>query len=314
VTTSTTKPTIGFIGLGNMGGHMVNRLIAAGYVVHVWSRREVVAQRFSSIGAIAHTYAHEVAACADIFMTNLTSTTDVLEVLLGKAKDGNNTSDNIAAHNRAGGVIEHLKPNSIFVDFSTIDATVTIQISKLLAAKGIAALDCPVTGGTKGAQAGTLSIMVGGAKSTIERINTILKVLGQSITHVGPAGAGQVVKAANQMVMCSTILGIAEALTYANRFEADIALVIEVLQAGLAGGAVMNWVGPKMATGDTTTTIEARLHEKDLRMIVQTAATAKLKLPILEITAHRLTELIQEGKGASDTSAVLQIVERFAKG
>ena len=307
------KPTIGFVGLGNMGGHMVKRLIAAGYIVHVWSRREVVAQRFSSIGAIAHSNANEVAVCADVFMTNVTSTSDVLEILLGKSTNGNNNSNNISLDNRSGGVIDHLKPNSVFIDFSTIDATVTIQLSKLLAAKSIAALDCPVTGGTKGAQAGTLSIMVGGEKSTVERMDHVLKTLGQRITHVGSSGSGQVVKAANQMVMCSTVLGIAEALTYANRFEADLTLVVEVLQAGLAGGRVMDWVGPKMATGDITSNIEARLHEKDLRMIVQTAAKAKLNLPVLEITAQCLTQLVKEGKGTADTSAVLQVVEQLAK-
>jgi len=288
---------IGIIGLGAMGGAMAKRLLAAGFKVRAWARNPHKAEALQANGLELLAQRSDLFKFADILLTNLTTTADVESVLMGPE-----------------GAASFLKAGSLVIDFSTIDAAVTQSMATQLKPLGIGFLDAPVSGGQARAEAGTLSMMVGGEASDVARAMPLLCVLGKSITHVGGNGSGQVIKACNQMVMCSTLVGIAEAVTYANHFQADIATVVKVLSAGLAGSEVLNWAGPKMANGDTCATIAARLHEKDLRMVLNTLRTEELHLPLTTLTAERLTQLIEAGGGSKDTSAVLSIVEQHSKG
>jgi 2-hydroxy-3-oxopropionate reductase len=288
---------IGIIGLGAMGGAMAKRLLAAGYKVNAWARHPEKAAHLVSDGLQLLPSPQALFEVSSILLTNLTTTADVETVLLGPQ-----------------GAVTALKPGNLVIDFSTTDAAVTKTIAAELKARQIGFLDAPVSGGQARAQTGTLSIMVGGEAADLIRAQALLEVLGKSIRHVGANGSGQVMKACNQMVMCSTLLGIAEAVTYAKHFDADIETLVSVLSAGLAGSEVLNWAGPKMASGDTSTTIAARLHEKDLRMVLNTLSAEQLHLPLTELTSQRLTELIAGGGGDQDTSAVLGIVEKHLKG
>ncbi|MCE2679325.1 MAG: NAD(P)-dependent oxidoreductase [Burkholderiales bacterium] len=291
------KQTIGLIGLGAMGGAMAQRLLAAGFDLSAWARSPDKAKHLQASGLQLLPSPAALFDRSSILLTNLTTTTDVESVLLGPQ-----------------GALAHLKSGSLVIDFSTTDAGVTQKIAAAFKTKKIGFLDAPVSGGQARAQAGTLSIMVGGEAADLTRAQALLEVLGKSITHVGANGSGQVMKACNQMVMCSTLLGIAEAVVYAKHFHADITTLVSVLGAGLAGSEVLNWAGPKMANDDTSATIAARLHEKDLRMVGNTLTAEQLHLPLTALTSQRLTELIASGGGDKDTSAVLGIVEKHSKG
>jgi 2-hydroxy-3-oxopropionate reductase len=284
---------IGFIGLGNMGSAMVRHLAHAGYTIATWSRsphryaslEDLPLQRLDS--------SSEVFASCDIVCLNVTTTQDVEQLLFGP-----------------DGAAKHAKPGSLIIDFSTIDASAVAQFSlRLKTEHQIDFIDCPVSGGAAGARAATLSMMAGGPRNRFDQIEPLLKHLGKTVRHVGPSGAGQAIKAANQMVMCICLNGIAEAMNYAKEQGADLQATLELLQAGLAGSKVLDWAGPHMAEGFTRpASIEARLHAKDVQMVADAARAQGLHLPLLEQTAQNLSELVRNGKGHEDTSRVFEVV------
>ncbi len=292
-------PIIGLIGIGTMGGQMAQRLINAGYPLHLWARRPEQLTPFTTQGATAHATPQSLACGVDILLLNVTQTADVLGLLLGQ--------------DAQPGLASHLPAGSLVIDFSTIDAATSRDLAAQLHALNIAMLDCPVSGGVTAAQAGTLSMMAGGTTEAFERALPVLEHLGKTIVHVGPSGSGQVVKAANQMVMCATLVGIAEAMTYAKHFGADLPKLVQVLSGGFAGSKVLDWVGPRMAGTEDSVLVQARLHEKDLRMVAQAAQVEGLHLPVIARVAEHLSTLIAEGGGYEDTSQVLRIVERASR-
>jgi 3-hydroxyisobutyrate dehydrogenase-like beta-hydroxyacid dehydrogenase len=287
---------IGIIGLGAMGGAMATRLLAAGFRVGAWSRNPDKTHHLQAQGLLLHASQQSLFSNCTVLLTNVTTTSDVRGLLLGPC----------AAE-------RYLAPGSLVIDFSTIDAGVTQEIALALRQHRIAFLDAPVSGGQSRAETGELSIMVGGDATDVERARPVLQVLGKTITHTGGNGSAQVVKAANQMVMCSTLVGIAEAAAYARHFGADLHTMVKVLSAGLAGSEVLKWAGPKMADHDFSRTIAARLHEKDLRMVSETLLREGLSMPVTQAVSKRLTQLIEAGMGDGDTSAVLRIVEEHLK-
>jgi 2-hydroxy-3-oxopropionate reductase len=196
--------TVAFIGLGNMGRPMVAHLIAAGFTLHVHARRASAMQPLVALGATACASPAEAARDAQFIVTNVTDSEDVRQVLLG-----------------AGGAIETAAVGAVVIDHSTISAQVTREIAAALAERGVEMLDCPVSGGVKGAQAKTLSIMVGGKPEVLERARPLLAAVGQTITYIGGHGAGQVVKACNQIVQVVNIQGIAEAMLFARAQGVD---------------------------------------------------------------------------------------------
>lgn len=285
--------TIGIIGLGAMGGAMARRLLQAGHRVSGWARRPETTHALQAEGLLLHASRESLYQNVSVLITNVTTTADVEGLLCGDA-----------------GAARHLRAGSLVIDFSTIDAGRTREIATELNRHGIRFLDAPVSGGQSRAETGTLSIMVGGHADDVERARPLLQILGSTITHTGDNGSAQVIKAANQMVMCATLVGIAEAMAYASRLGADPHTVVKVLGAGLANSEVLKWAGPKMASRDFSRAIAARLHAKDLRMVADTATRDGLDLPLTQIVADRLGELIAGGGGDGDTSAVLEIVER----
>ena len=282
----------GLIGLGAMGGAMATRLLNAGVELHLWARHPDATKPFAAMGATAHDNPQALAEHVDTLLINVTSTADVLSVI-DKTMPG-------------------LRAGSLVIDFSTIEAGAAKNIAEQLAQRGIGFLDCPVSGGYKAAQAGTLSMMAGGTTTAFERAYPLLQHLGQTIVHVGPSGSGQVVKAANQMIMCANLVGIAEAFTYAKHFNADLPTMLKVLQGGFAASKVLDWVGPRMSGEDDSVLIQSRLHEKDLRMVANACAENNLNLPVMQQVAAHLSELVRQGKGTEDTSQVLTLVEQLA--
>ena len=295
-----------------MGGAMAKRILAASHAhafeLHLWARRHSSVTPFTEMGATAHATAHALAQSVDVLLINVTGTADVEGLLLGLSKPNN---VHAISHD---GIASVLKSGTLVIDFSTIDAQSAKNIAQTLAHHGIEFLDCPVSGGVKAAEAGTLSMMAGGSANAFERAQRILQHLGQTIVHVGPSGAGQVVKAANQMIMCANLVGIAEAMTYAQHYGADLPKMLSVLQGGFAASKVLDWVGPRMAGLDETVLIQSRLHEKDLRMVANACEQAGLHLPVTQTVATHLSDLVEQGKGQLDTSQVLNVVKSTAKG
>jgi 3-hydroxyisobutyrate dehydrogenase-like beta-hydroxyacid dehydrogenase len=283
---------VAFIGLGNMGRAMVDHLMNAGHELRVHARRAEVMQPFAERGAIACVSPAEAARGAEFIFTNVTSSADVEQVLLGPR-----------------GAVETASTDSVVIDHSTISPAVTRDIAQQLAARGIHMLDCPVSGGTRGAQAATLSILVGGKAEVLERARPLLSVLGKAITHIGDHGAGQVAKACNQIVQVVTIQGIAEALLFARAQGVDCATVVTALAQGFAGSKMLDLMGPKMASRDFAAGIEARLHHKDYGLIVDAAREAGLGMPATALVAQQLNALVGQGWGTDDTSSLLRVLE-----
>jgi 3-hydroxyisobutyrate dehydrogenase-like beta-hydroxyacid dehydrogenase len=284
--------TIGFVGLGNMGGAMVGHLMAGGHALRVHARRAEAMQPFAERGATACSSPAEAARGASVVFTNVTATADVEQVLFGP-----------------GGVVEGAMPGTIVIDHGTISAAATRGFAVRLAEQGIDMLDCPVSGGVKAAQAATLSIMVGGKTEVLERARPLLQLLGKTITHCGGHGDGQVVKACNQIVQVVNIQGIAEAMLFARSNGVDPQTMLAAISAGFAGSKMLDLMGPKMAGRDFAAGIEARLHHKDYGLIVDMAREAHLAMPAVALVAQQLNALMGNGWGTQDTSALLKVLE-----
>ncbi|MCM5570169.1 NAD(P)-dependent oxidoreductase [Burkholderiaceae bacterium FT117] len=283
---------IGFIGAGAMGAPMIGHLIDAGHELVVHTRRREAAQPLVDRGARWAATPAEAAREADFVCTNVTATADVEKVLFG-----------------AQGVAAAAKPGAVVVDFSTISAVATREFAERLAAKGIEMLDCPVSGGTMGAQAATLSIIVGGKAEVLERARPLLEKLGKTITHIGGHGAGQVVKACNQVVQVVNIQGIAEAMLFARANGVDPEKMLVALQAGMAGSRMLDMMGPKMARRDFAAGIEARLHQKDFGLVVSMTQAIGLSMPATALVSQQLNALVGKGWGREDTSSLLRVLE-----
>ena len=283
---------IAFIGLGNMGKEMARHLLAAGHALTVYARRIEAAAPLEALGAQVADSPAAAAQAANFVFTNVTATADVESILLG---------DN--------GVITSARPGTIVCDFSTIDASATRRIAARLAEKEIDFLDCPVSGGTKAAAAATLSIMVGGDSQILERARPILEKLGSNIFHMGDVGAGQITKACNQIVQVVAIQGIAEAMHYARANGADCNKVVEALMAGFAQSKMLGLMGPKMATRDFASGIEARLHHKDFNLVASAAEAQALSLPAVNLVSMQLSKLMAAGWGTLDTCNLLRVLE-----
>ncbi len=271
---------------------MVDHLMAGGHALRVHARRAEAMQPFVARGATACGSPAEAARGAAVVFTNVTATADVEQVLFGP-----------------GGVVEGATPGTIVIDHGTISAAATRGFAARLAEQGIDMLDCPVSGGVKGAQAATLSMMVGGKAEVLERVRPLLQLLGKTITHCGGHGAGQVVKACNQIVQVVNIQGIAEAMLFARANGVEPQTMLAAISAGFAGSKMLDLMGPKMAGRDFAAGIEARLHHKDYGLIVDMAREAHLAMPAVALVAQQLNALMSNGWGTQDTSALLKVLE-----
>jgi 2-hydroxy-3-oxopropionate reductase len=278
---------VGFVGLGIMGRPMAHRLLDAGWALTVHSRSPGPVDELVAAGAARAASPAEVARAADVVVTMLPDTPDVRSVLLGE-----------------DGVASGAAPGSLVIDMSSIDPGPTREIASALGERGVAMLDAPVSGGERGAIDGTLSIMVGGPEDAFARAEPLFGALGSTIVHVGPAGAGQVTKACNQLVVAATIEAVAEALVLAERSGVDPARVREALLGGFAGSKILEVHGRRMLDEDYTPGFRARLHAKDARIVLDAAEAAGAPVPTFETVARQLQAVLDAGDGDLDHSAL----------
>ena len=212
---------LGFIGLGTMGRPMARNLVAGGHAMAVFARRAESARSLVDLGAALCASPAAVAEQSDVIFTMVTGTSDVQQVVLGGDELGT-------------GIVDGARPGSLVIDMSTIDPTATRAMAEVLAARGVDMLDAPVSGGPQGAADASLTIMVGGPTPAFERARPLFELLGTTVTHLGPSGAGHTTKACNQLALLVTAQGAAEALTLAGRCGLDVEQVRKVLMGGVA--------------------------------------------------------------------------------
>lgn len=251
-----------------------------------------MADAVRALGAQPSLSPADAARNADVVFTNVTTTSDVEDVLFGEH-----------------GVIHGARAGTLCIDHSTISPVATRRIAERLHAAGLRFIDAPVSGGAAGAEAATLTIMVGGAKTDLDEARPLLQCLGKNVFHIGDAGSGQVAKACNQVVQVTTIQGIAEAILFANSQDTDPQRILDAISTGFAGSRMLDLMGPKMAKRDFKAGIEARLHEKDFSLVREVAQEQGLHMPAMEAVAAQLRALVQQGLGREDTSSLLPVLE-----
>jgi 3-hydroxyisobutyrate dehydrogenase len=286
---------IGFIGLGTMGGPMARRLLEAGHHVTVHNRTRSREEPLAAAGAARAATPREAALGAQVVFTMVSDTPDVQAVVLGESG---------AVHGMAAG--------SVLVDMSTISPTTTRKIARALAEHGVTMLDAPVSGGSEGAERGTLSIMLGGDVAALERVRPLLEVLGSTITRVGDVGSGQVTKAINQVIIAGTYAAVAEGMAIGLAAGIDI----EAAQRALGGGAAGSWVlsnrAGNMIDNRYPLGFRTRLHRKDLGIALEAARELGVAIPLAAYVEQIETSLVGRGLGDEDVSNIARIVREQA--
>jgi 2-hydroxy-3-oxopropionate reductase len=283
---------VGFIGLGIMGKPMAKNLMEAGYDLVVHNRSPEKAEELAGEGATAAGSPREVAEGCDVVITMLPDSPQVEEVLSGE-----------------GGVFEGVREGALIVDMSTISPVVTESLAKGAKEKGASLLDAPVSGGDVGAIEGTLSIMVGGSEEDFERAKPLFDVMGKTVTHVGPTGAGQVTKAANQIVVALTIEAVSEALVLGSKGGVSPEKILDVLGGGLAGNKVMEVKREKFLSHTFDPGFRSELHHKDLGIALAAGREYGVALPVTAVVDQMLLTMRRKGWGGEDHSALLRIIE-----
>lgn len=286
---------IGFIGLGIMGKPMAANLAKAGHELVVLDRNADVVDEVVDGGATTLATPAEVAAAVDMVITMVPDSPQVREVALGE-----------------GGLIEGAKEGLLYADMSSINPIVSQEVAQALGAKGVRMVDAPVSGGEPKAIDGTLAVMVGGAKDDFDEMKPVLDDLASSVTYVGPIGAGNIAKVANQVVVALNIAAVAEAFTLAQKAGVDPAMVYEAIRGGLAGSTVMDAKGPMMLEGNTKPGFRINLHIKDLNNALATSHEVGVPLPLTAAVREMMTALAVDGHEASDHSALVCYYEKLA--
>jgi 2-hydroxy-3-oxopropionate reductase len=288
-------PTIGFIGLGIMGRPMSKHLIDAGYPVIVLDIMPGAINELVAYGATSAATASQVAAQSDFIITMLPDSPEVEAVALGE-----------------GGLIEGIRSGAYYADMSTIAPSSAMKVAEVLTQKGVHCLDAPVSGGESGAINAALSIMVGGCAEDFEAFRPIFEVLGKTITLCGANGAGQVVKACNQIQVAINILGMSEAMVLGAKAGVDPAIVHRVLSGGYAQSRVSDARGPKVVARDFKPGFKAKLHYKDLNIIMQASKEYQAALPVTSLVYSLFSSLMASGKGELDHTAVITVLEQLS--
>ncbi len=289
--------TVGFIGLGIMGKPMARHLANAGYdvVIHTLNQETIKTFTAESDKFIAASNPKEVAEKAKIVITMLPDSPQVSEVVLG-----------------ANGLIEAMGEGSLHIDMSTIAPATAIDVSTALAAVGARALDAPVSGGEAGAINAALSIMVGGAAEDVERAMPLFEKMGKTIVHVGASGAGQVVKACNQVMVAINYAAMSEALVLGAKAGVDPAKILQVLGGGLANSRVMELKGQNVITRQFAPGFRVDLHRKDLNIAMNAGKTSGVPLPVTALVQQLFEALSVAGRGQLDHSSLVTIYEDLA--
>jgi len=288
---------VGFIGLGIMGGPMAKNLMEANHELVLYNRTREKAEELAGDGAAGVAASpREVAEGSDIVVTMLPDSPQVREVVTGE-----------------NGVLEGLKEGALVVDMSTISPVVTEELAEKVKEKGASMLDAPVSGGDVGAIEGTLSIMVGGEEGDFERARPLFDVMGKTVTHVGPTGAGQVTKAANQIVVALTIEAVSEALVLGSRGGVSPEKILDVLGGGLAGNKVMEVKREKFLSHTFDPGFRSELHHKDLGIALAAGREYGVALPVTAIVDQMLLSMKRKGWGGEDHSALLRVIEDLSQ-
>jgi 2-hydroxy-3-oxopropionate reductase len=287
---------IGFIGLGIMGKPMSKNLLKAGYRLIVCDIDPRPVKELVDLGAEAADSPMMAAKRSNIIITMLPDGPQVEQVILGR-----------------DGVLTGLKRGSIVIDMSSISPIVARKIASEVGKRGGETLDAPVSGGEPGAIQGTLAIMVGGKDSVFNECLPLFKAMGKSITLVGGAGAGQTTKLANQIVVAINIAGVSEALVFAMKAGVNPETMVQAIRGGLAGSAVLEAKAPMMMDRNFKPGFRIRLHQKDLRNALSTAAECGVPLPLTSLVQQMINGLVGDGKGDLDHSAIALFVENMSK-
>ena len=292
----TTKPTIGFIGLGLMGKPMARNILKAGFPLIVHNRSKASESELAAQGAkVAEspaTLAHQV----DILMTCLPDSPDVEQVLL-----------------RENGVLHGARPGLIVIDHSTIKPGVARKVAAELKSQGIEFLDAPVSGGQIGAEQATLTIMIGGDAAVLERVRPALEAVGKTLTHVGDSGAGQVAKCCNQIMVAAQMTAMAELLIFARKAGADPRKVVHAIRGGAAQCWTLDTKPDRLFAGNRQPGFKARMQLKDLGIVMETAGEHGMSLPGAAISTQLYDDMVQMGLGDQDNSALVAVFEKAAR-
>ena len=286
---------VGYIGLGLMGKSMARNILKAGYPVVVHNRSQGAVDELVAEGATPASTPAEVAAQVDVVFTNLPDTPDVELVVLGE-----------------NGIIEGAKDGMIFVDNSTIKPGAARAIAAKLAEKGVQSLDAPVSGGDIGARDGTLTIMVGGDADALEKVMPVFQAMGKTITHVGDAGAGQVAKAANQIMVAAQMVAMGELLVFSKKAGVDPQKVVDAIKAGAAQCWSLDVKPPRLFDGNRQPGFKAYMQAKDLNIVMESAREYGIPLPLTAESTQLFNAMLQMDMAELDNSAVVGVIEKLA--
>jgi 2-hydroxy-3-oxopropionate reductase len=286
---------VGYIGLGLMGKSMARNILKAGFPLVVHNRSRPAVDELVAEGAKAASSPSVLAAQVDVIFTNLPDSPDVERVALGEK-----------------GIIEGAHKGLVFVDNSTIKPATARLVAQKLADKGVMSLDAPVSGGDIGAKNGTLTIMVGGPAEAFERVKPVFLAMGKTVTHVGDSGAGQVAKAANQIMVAAQMVAMAELLIFARKAGVDPQKVVEAIKGGAAQCWTLDVKPPRLFSGNRNPGFKAYMQLKDLRIVMDTAREYGMPLPSASGNARLFEQMIESGMGELDNSAVVGVIERLA--
>ena len=286
---------VGYIGLGLMGKSIARNILKAGFPLVVHNRSQGAVEELVREGAQKAGSPAEVARQVEVVFTNLPDTPDVEKVALGE-----------------DGILEAARAGLIFVDNSTIQPAAARRIAEVLGKKGVSCLDAPVSGGDIGARQGTLAIMVGGSSEALEKIMPVLEAMGKTITHVGEAGAGQIAKAANQIMVAAQMVAMGELLILARKAGADPQKVVEAIRSGAAQCWALDVKPQRLFAGNRTPGFKAYMQAKDLGIVMETARQYGIPLPATATHAQLFQAMLQMGMADLDNSAVIGVIEALA--
>ena len=286
---------VGYIGLGLMGKPIARNILRAGYSLVVHNRSQGSVNELVKEGAVPAENPTQVARQVDVIFTNLPDSPDVEKVALGK-----------------DGVFEGAHEGLIFVDNSTIKPATARIIADKLGKVGVACLDAPVSGGDVGAQKGTLAIMVGGPKSAVETVLPIFESMGKTITHVGGSGAGQIAKAANQIMVAAQMVAMGELLIFAQKAGADPAKIVDAIRGGAAQCWALDNKPQRLFDNIREPGFKAYMQSKDLNIVMDTAREYGIPLPLTAITTQLFSAILEMGMGENDNSAVIGVIEKLS--
>ncbi|GBD84638.1 2-hydroxy-3-oxopropionate reductase [bacterium BMS3Abin02] len=286
---------VGFIGMGIMGAGMARNLIDDGFDVRIWNRTSSRMEPLIEAGASPADSPADVARRCDIIMICVSDTPDVQEVVLGEF-----------------GVVEGVEPGALVVDHSTISPSATLELAKAVEERGAHWLDAPISGGSEGAVKGTLAIMVGGDEAQVERARPFMEAYGNTITHVGGQGAGQMVKLVNQILVVINGLAVAEALLFAQAAGLDLVKTVKAVEGGGAGSWMLSNRGPQMIERDWRPGFMIDLQQKDLRLVLESADEIGVPTPTTALVFQMYRALQHQGLGAEGNHALVKALEQMA--